>query len=84
MKSKLTLVVFIFICCFRISFANEQVSQLSQTSSKASLRLTVLERGSQIPLKEVNVYVLPDKIKAETNTIFGTKDKEASLTCVTA
>lgn len=67
MKSKLTLVVFIFICCFRISFANEQVSQLSQTSSKASLRLTVLERGSQIPLKEVNVYILPDKIKAETN-----------------
>lgn len=39
------------------------------TSAQAfDLKLKVFEKGTQIPMKEVSVFVLPDKQKAETNS----------------
>jgi hypothetical protein len=34
----------------------------------SQIKLQVLEKGTQNPMKEVSVFVLPDKIKAETNS----------------
>jgi outer membrane receptor protein involved in Fe transport len=34
----------------------------------ASLKVKVIEKGTRVPLKEISVYLLPDKIKLETNS----------------
>lgn len=42
---------------------------VSLFSQAAELKIKVIEKGTQIPLKEISVFILPEKMKVETNSL---------------
>jgi hypothetical protein len=48
-------------------FLTALILLMSFSSSAFELKLKVFEKGTRIPLREVSVFVLPEKLKAETD-----------------
>ncbi|MFZ4405387.1 MAG: TonB-dependent receptor [Pseudobdellovibrionaceae bacterium] len=61
------IILFLTICLFSFYPDSSKAQEESVSINTSSISGQLLERGTQIPLKGINIFILPHKIKATTD-----------------